>query len=139
MFALDGPPGGNHELVSRKNLNEKGGFLAWQPKDGRVSFTNTSANSVSSTTFFYSGHESHVFCWRTSHASGFATGALTMPSALDAEVGQRVLLTTLNNVTAFTLNANGNTIYGATLPSSLSANQTLEWVCVASATWVRIR
>ena len=62
-----------------------------------------------------------------------------MPSALEAEGGQRVLLTTLNNVTAFTLNANGNTIYGATLPSSLSANQTLEWVCVASATWVRIR
>jgi hypothetical protein len=139
MFALDGPLGSNYALVSQKNLNAKGGLFGWQPKDGRVSFTNTTANSVSSTPFFSSHHESHVFCWRTSHASGFATGALTMPSALEAEGGQRVLLTTLNNVTAFTLNANGNTIYGDTLPSSLSANQTLEWVCVASATWVRIR
>lgn len=139
MFALEGPPGSNHALVSRKNLTAKGGLLAWQPKDGRVAFTNTTANSVSSTPASFALHESHVFCWRTSHASGFATGALTMPSALEAEVGQRVLLTTLNNVTAFTLNANGNTIYGATLPSSLSANQTLEWICVVSATWVRIR
>lgn len=142
MAVLEGPVGSNNTLVSIKtpsNQPPKGSRLQWQPKDGRIFVTETAQNSVSSSSWL-GAPESAVFLWRTTHASGvFATGALTLPSVEISEPGQRHLLIALNAVTAFTLNVNGNTIYGATVPSSLSANQTLEWVCVASATWVRIR
>jgi hypothetical protein len=142
MGVLPSAPGSNHVLLSRKNPVEngedKGSMLGWGPKEGRIFYTNTAQSTVSASSWFE--NESSVFIWRTTHTNGwFLSGTLTLPSAFQTEIGQRVLLTAINAVASFTLNANGNTIYGEAVPASLIANQTLEWVCVATATWARIR
>lgn len=69
----------------------------------------------------------------------YATFTFTFPSTSNSVVGQIIRFFTRSAVTTLTVTLNGNSVYGAALPSGTTAGQSFAWQKIDGTNWIRLQ